>query len=242
MGSKQAAGSGVQRTIAFISDKADVGPDLPAHGQGAEDSDGSSGFNDKVQAGEGSTGSKAKSVDITEHLLSLEQVCTKYRVQVNAERPQDSQGLGAAQAAQLLAEHGSNTLTPPKKKSALKKFLGCLLTLFNLMLIVAGVLVYVLLAIDYKDNKSSIYMGAILIAVAFLNAGIEWYQEHKSENTLAALLQMIPATTHVIREGNLAAMPAANVVVGDVVFIRMGDKIPADSYIFASNELKVDNS
>ncbi|KAJ1961365.1 hypothetical protein GGI12_003293, partial [Dipsacomyces acuminosporus] len=87
-----------------------------------------------------------------------------------------------------------------------------------------------------------IYMGAILIVVAFLNALVEWYQQRKSENTLAALLQMIPAKTHVIRERKLESIPATDIVVGDVVFIRMGDKIPADCYIFSSSDLKVDNS
>ncbi|KAI8319991.1 hypothetical protein GQ54DRAFT_298943 [Martensiomyces pterosporus] len=85
-------------------------------------------------------------------------------------------------------------------------------------------------------------MGAILIVVAFLNAAVEWYQQRKSENTLAALLKMIPAKTHVIRERKLESINSAELVVGDVLFLRMGDKIPADCYIFASSDLKVDNS
>ncbi|KAJ2219218.1 hypothetical protein IW143_002775 [Coemansia sp. RSA 520] len=98
----------------------------------------------------------AKNIDITEHLLSLEQVCTKYSVQVNAARPQDSFGLGNAQAAKLLVENGPNTLTPPKRKSALQKYIICLTSLFNLMLIASGILVYIVLAIDYKDNKANV--------------------------------------------------------------------------------------
>ncbi|KAJ1935331.1 hypothetical protein FBU59_005420, partial [Linderina macrospora] len=85
-------------------------------------------------------------------------------------------------------------------------------------------------------------MGAILIAVAFLNALVEWYQQRKSENTLAALLQMIPAKTHVIRNGKLGSIPAIELVVGDIVYLRMGDKIPADCYVFSGSDLKVDNS
>ena len=37
-------------------------------------------------------------------------------------------------------------------------------------------------------------------------------------------------------------MSAANLVLGDIVFVRMGDKIPADIYVFYSGDLKVDNS
>ncbi|KAJ2579165.1 hypothetical protein GGH95_003246, partial [Coemansia sp. RSA 1836] len=190
----------------------------------------------------GEKGAPAKNVDITEHLLSLSEVCEKFSVQVNADHPQDSFGLSAVQAADLLAAHGPNTLTPPKKKSSWRKFLTCLTSLFNLMLIAAGVLEYILLGIDYENNKPNIYMGAILIVVAFINAAVEWWQQRKSENTLAALLKMIPAKTHVIRERRLEAIQSADVVAGDVLFLRMGDKIPADCYVFSASDLKVDNS
>ncbi|KAJ2841375.1 hypothetical protein IWW36_006278, partial [Coemansia brasiliensis] len=69
-----------------------------------------------------------------------------------------------------------------------------------------------------------------------------WYQQRKSENTLAALLQMIPPKTHVIREGKLELVQSADVVTGDILYLRMGDKIPADCYVFSANDFKVDNS
>jgi sodium/potassium-transporting ATPase subunit alpha len=47
----------------------------------------------------------------------------------------------------------------------------------------------------------------------------------------------------VIRDGKVQQIDAIHLVIGDIVFIRMGDKVPADIYIFhASSELKVDNS
>ncbi|KAJ2713826.1 hypothetical protein H4R19_002056 [Coemansia spiralis] len=97
-----------------------------------------------------------KNIDITEHLLTAEEVCDKYSVQINETRPQDSFGLGADQAARLLAANGPNALTPPKKKSPLIRFLICLLSLFNLMLIASGILMFVVLAIDYNANTTSV--------------------------------------------------------------------------------------
>ncbi|KAI9503504.1 hypothetical protein BX070DRAFT_239236 [Coemansia spiralis] len=185
---------------------------------------------------------KSKNIDVTEHMLPLKDVCSKFSVDANPDHPQDSFGLAASQAATLLETNGPNSLTPPKKKSSLQKFFICLSSLFNLMLIASGILEYILLGIDFKDNKANIYMGAILIVVAFINAAVEWYQQRKSENTLAALLKMIPAKSHVIRERKLDSIPASDIVVGDVLFLRMGDKIPADCYVFASSDLKVDNS
>ncbi|KAJ2720511.1 hypothetical protein GGI07_004556 [Coemansia sp. Benny D115] len=240
-------GHGLPRTITFSAvDDANRPP--TAHRQ-HPDAAATSLYSEKTKQSEAAAGAAgtmdkpaAKSVDITEHLMALDDVCAKYAVKVNAQRPQESHGLSPLKAAELLAKNGPNTLTPPKKRSGLFKFFVCLTSLFNLMLIAAGILEYILLAIDYSSNKANVYMGAILIAVAFLNAAVEWYQQRKSENTLAALLKMIPAKTHVVREARLETVPAADIVVGDVVLMRTGDKVPADCYVFAASELKVDNS
>ncbi|KAJ2817968.1 hypothetical protein GGI24_005241, partial [Coemansia furcata] len=111
--------------------------------------------NVEVSSEGAATDDKAKNVDITEHLLSLTEVCDKFSVQANADHPQDSFGLSSTQAADLLASHGPNTLTPPKKKSSWRKFLTCVTSLFNLMLIAAGILEYILLGIDYQNNKAN---------------------------------------------------------------------------------------
>ncbi|KAJ1861651.1 hypothetical protein LPJ78_005200 [Coemansia sp. RSA 989] len=230
--------SAVQRTIAFSS--ASNLRSVPSRDPGASAARPETSGKADVEVKQ--TEDLSKNVDITEHLLTLDQVCDKYKVQANADHAQSSYGLSQTQAAQILAENGPNTLTPPKKKSSLQKYLICLSSVFNLMLILSGILVYIVLAIDYESNKSNVYMGAILIGVAFLNAGIEWYQQRKSENTLAALLQMIPPKTHVIREGKLEMVQSANVVTGDILYLRMGDKIPADCYVYAASDFKIDNS
>jgi sodium/potassium-transporting ATPase subunit alpha len=86
------------------------------------------------------------------------------------------------------------------------------------------------------------YLGAILILVAFINAFIEFYQQQKSQALLESFLNMIPAKCMCIRDGKLAQHEAATLVPGDVVFVRMGDKTPADLLVFAANDCKVDNS
>lgn len=116
------------------------------------------------------------------------------------------------------------------------------MNLFNIILIASGVLEYILLGVQFKQNKANEYLGGILIGVAFLNAAIEFYQLQKSEAILASFLAMIPPTCRVLREGNITNVPAATLVKGDIVLIRMGDKAPADLVIFWANDLKVDNS
>ncbi|KAI9358903.1 hypothetical protein DFJ73DRAFT_135213 [Zopfochytrium polystomum] len=185
---------------------------------------------------------EAAKLNVTEHLLSLEEIQAKFETSFNTQKPAESAGLSAAVAAKRLQENGPNSLTPPKKRHPFLKFLDLLFGLFNLMLIVSGIAAYVILAIDYANNSQNTYLGAILIFVAFMNALIEFYQQQKSQSILESFLNLIPANCVVIRDGKRQQIPAAELVLGDVVYVNMGDKVPADLLVFASTDLKVDNS
>ncbi|KAF9427804.1 hypothetical protein BGZ76_002184, partial [Entomortierella beljakovae] len=178
----------------------------------------------------------------TEHLFPIEEIASRHGVSIDSHKASNSQGLDSAVAAQRLIENGPNILSPPKQISPFMKFIHCLTSLFNLLLMLAGVLNYVLLAVDPKNNKVNTYLGAILIAVAFLNAAIEFYQAQKSAAVLKSFLDLMPQKCYVVRDGKSIQIPASDLVLGDVVFARLGDKIPADIMIFACTDMKVDNS
>ncbi|KAI0792718.1 aminophospholipid-transporting P-type ATPase [Abortiporus biennis] len=181
-------------------------------------------------------------VDIVEHKLTFQELPVVLETQFDTKEPSSSYGLTDAEAKARLARDGPNVLTPPKKKSALRKYFDCLMTMFNILLIFAGILEYILLGIDFHGNFQNTYLGGILIGVAFLNAFIEFYQLQKSEAILASFLAMIPPSCRVVRDGTLTSIPAADLVKGDVVLVRVGDKTPADMIIFAATDMKVDNS
>ncbi|CEI86145.1 Putative Podospora anserina S mat genomic DNA chromosome 5, supercontig 1 (Fragment) [Rhizopus microsporus] len=183
-----------------------------------------------------------KNVDITEHLLSAEECAAKYNTHINTKKASESKGLTTQQAANVLAETGLNQLSPPKKRHPILKYIDCVLKLFNLLLILAGILDYILLAINFQENFANTYLGAILIGVALLNAFIEFYQEQKSQALLDSFLNMVPAKCMVIRDGKIQQIDAVNLVIGDVVMVRMGDKVPADLFLYQASDLKVDNS
>jgi sodium/potassium-transporting ATPase subunit alpha len=101
-----------------------------------------------------------KHVNITEHLMSHEDVAEKYKTNVSMAKPGESLGLTTQQAADLLLEHGPNILTPPIKRHWILKFWDCLSSLFNLLLILAGALEYILLGIDFKDNFQNVSLAS----------------------------------------------------------------------------------
>lgn len=70
-----------------------------------------------------------------------------------------------------------------------------------------------------KGAFQNTYLGGILIAVAFLNAFIEFYQLQKSEAILASFLAMIPPSCRVVRDRSIMSIPAAELVKGDVVLL-----------------------
>ncbi|KAG0056105.1 hypothetical protein BGZ83_006366 [Gryganskiella cystojenkinii] len=185
---------------------------------------------------------KEKALDITEHMFPIEDIAARHGVSIDVAKAANSKGLDSAVAAQRLIENGPNILSPPKQVSAFVKFFRCLTSLFNLLLILAGILNYILLAVDPKGNKVNTYLGAILIIVAFLNAAIEFYQAQKSAAVLQSFLNLMPQKCFVVRDGKSIQIPASDLVLGDVVFARMGDKIPADIMIYACTDMKVDNS
>ncbi|KAJ3038936.1 hypothetical protein HDV00_012766 [Rhizophlyctis rosea] len=191
----------------------------------------------KPKGGEGE-----KKLDISEHLLSDEELQQKMGTKYDITKPAASAGLTEAEAAKRLQDNGPNQLSPPKKRHPVVQFLHHLAGLFNVMLLLSGVAAYILLGIDYENNKSNTYIGAILIAVGFLNALIEFIQVQKSQAILESFLNLIPAKCYAVREGKSAQISALDLVLGDVVYVRSGDKVPADLRIFWANELKVDNS
>jgi sodium/potassium-transporting ATPase subunit alpha len=91
-------------------------------------------------------------------------------------------------------------------------------------------------------SASQSYVGGILLGVAFVNSFIEMYQFQKSASILDSFLDLIPAKCSGLRGGQLRIIPTIELVPGDLVFLRMGDKVPADVRIFYANDLKIDQS
>ncbi|KAG6840615.1 hypothetical protein C0991_005514 [Blastosporella zonata] len=124
-------------------------------------------------------------VDIEEHRFPFAKLQEVMNTSFDTKDAASSHGLTTAEAQIRLQRDGPNLLTPPKKKSALRK---------------------------------------------------------KSEAILASFLAMIPPSCHVVRDGSITSIAAANLVKGDVVLLRTGDKTPADLVVFSASDLKVDNS
>ncbi|KRY33278.1 Sodium/potassium-transporting ATPase subunit alpha [Trichinella spiralis] len=87
-----------------------------------------------------------------------------------------------------------------------------------------------------------LYLGVVLAAVVIITGCFQYYQEAKSEKIMESFKHMVPSFAKVWRDGKLHEVPTEEIVVGDIVEVKGGDRIPADIRLIVSHGLKVDNS
>uniref|UniRef100_A0A8B9E4Z6 H(+)/K(+)-exchanging ATPase n=1 Tax=Anser cygnoides TaxID=8845 RepID=A0A8B9E4Z6_ANSCY len=92
------------------------------------------------------------------------------------------------------------------------------------------------------SNRGTLYLGVVLALVVILTGIFAYYQEAKSTNIMASFSKMIPQQALVIRDAEKKELPAEQLVVGDIVEIKGGDRIPADIRLISAQGCKVDNS
>lgn len=67
-------------------------------------------------------------------------------------------------------------------------------------------------------------------------------QEQRSEKSLEALNKLVPHHCHVVRDSITDHVLANNLVIGDVVTLTTGDRVPADIRILEAIDLEIDES
>jgi Na+-exporting ATPase len=136
-------------------------------------------------------------------------------------------GLSKNEAGRRLETHGENLLNDTTSVSAIGVLIGQLANALTLVLFAA-------LALSF--GVQDFVEGSVIAAVIAVNTAVGFFQEYRAEKTMDALRQLSSPTAFVVRNGESTAIPAKNVVPGDIVAIKTGDVIPADlRMIFASN-------
>ncbi len=87
-----------------------------------------------------------------------------------------------------------------------------------------------------------LYIGIVLVIVVVVTGGFSYFQEAKSLAVMKGFSKMVPTRATVLRNRERRSVDAQNLVVGDVVELRPGDKVPADLRILSAQGLRVDNS
>ncbi len=83
---------------------------------------------------------------------------------------------------------------------------------------------------------------AIIMTLLIVNALVGWSEEHKAGNAIAALKAKLALQARVRRDGTWAALPARDLVPGDLIRLRIGDIVPADVRMLDGESVQVDQS
>ncbi len=144
----------------------------------------------------------------------------------NQEERTSSRGLTDAEVTRSRAEHGANTLPRKKGKSFLRRFLSNLNDPVIRILLCALAINLLLLFRD-ADPIETVGIG---IAV-FLATLISTLSEHSSAKAFARLSESEEGFCRVRRNGTIRKIPLSELVIGDIVLLCAGDRIPGDGLL-----------
>ena len=143
------------------------------------------------------------------------------------------QGLRSQDARQRLAEHGPNALPVARQRTLARRGLD-LLRQPMFALLVAATLLYLLLGDLAEGATLAVFVLAVLV--------LTFWQEGRAERAIEALQQLTQPQARVLRDGLSQAIPAREVVPGDLLLVAEGDRIAADAHLLQAQNLQVDES
>lgn len=140
------------------------------------------------------------------------------------------EGLSAQEAAARLFAYGRNVLPEQEGHSALHLFVAQFVSpLMYIMIAATGISFLLGNAIE----------GFFILFVMISNAIVGFYQEHKANQSLKMLKGILRLEARVVRDKKEYQIDAADIVPGDIVALRAGDKVPADARLLQVKELRV---
>jgi len=142
-------------------------------------------------------------------------------------------GLSQEEAKIRLDKYGSNELADEGKRSPwlllIEQFKNILIAILLIAVIISAFL-------------GEINDAIVIFIIILFAAGLGFIQEYRAERAIQALKKMAAPLASVLRNGEEIDVPSAEIVPGDIIFIRTGDRVPADARILESQNLRTDEA
>ena len=158
-------------------------------------------------------------------LLSEEQIFKKLNTSLH--------GLSLDEVQNRIKQYGFNVLPEKKPTSLIRLFFNQFNSPLIFILLIASAITYTI------GEANDAY---IILAVLTFNAIVGTVQEGKAQNTLNALKKFVETKATVSRDGKEFIISDREVVLGDIINLEEGEKIPADARVILSQNLKVDEA
>ena len=142
-------------------------------------------------------------------------------------------GLTKDEAEKRKKQNGKNEITKPPEKTVFNIFFQQFKSPIVYILLIAAI--FSLIVKSYSD-------AIFIFLVTIINSIIGTYQEWSSQKNAEKLQNMIKIKVKVLRNGKREEINSEDIVMGDIVFLESGDKVPADIRLMETNNLSIDES
>lgn len=143
-------------------------------------------------------------------------------------------GLTSKEAEERLEKYGPNEIKETNKISPLKILLRQIKNNTIIYLLVTAMI------ISFAVEKTLTAYTILLVITIVI--GVGFIQEYRAEKSINALKNMLTAHSVVLRDGKEQSIPTTQIVPGDTIILRSGEKIPADCTILESVDLLVNEA
>ncbi len=153
------------------------------------------------------------------------------------------QGLSSEQAKRRLTEYGKNTPSPPPTHR-IQQIFGYFFKGFGSILLTGSILVFVSWKpLGEPPAVANLALAIVLLAVFFIQAAFNAWQDWSSSRVMASIKTMLPDSCLLLRDGAQVTVVASEIVPGDILYIKSGNKLPADvRFVEISTDAKFDRS
>jgi sodium/potassium-transporting ATPase subunit alpha len=174
--------------------------------------------------------------DLDWHIVSPEEIYTRLSTSIN-------RGLSGDQASRRLTEYGKNVPSPPSTHY-FKTIFGYFFKGFGSILLVGSILVFVSWKpLGEPPAVANLALAIVLLAVFFIQAAFNAWQDWSSSRVMASITTMLPDSCLLLRDGMQVTVVASEIVPGDILYIKAGNKLPADvRFAEISSDAKFDRS
>jgi magnesium-transporting ATPase (P-type) len=142
-------------------------------------------------------------------------------------------GLSDSEAAARRAKHGHNELPRVAGHTAFRRFMAQFKNVLIYFLLVAAAAAFIL---------GHVVDAGVIIAVVVVNAIVGFIQEGRAEKALNAMRRLIAPEALVVRGGHRRKVPVRDLVLGDVILLEAGDRVPADLRLLRARHLLIDEA
>ncbi|MCQ4738675.1 magnesium-translocating P-type ATPase [Blautia hominis] len=157
--------------------------------------------------------------------------------QIYQELEISEEGLSQSQVELMREKYGINSFSKRRNDTMLRLLRRAFINPFNSILLVLGIISLVTDVVLVSNFARNATTAVIIFSMILISGTIRLVQEIRAKNASKQLNRLIHESITVRRAGEVKEISADELVVGDIVLLSAGDRVPADMRLIKVNDL-----